>query len=330
MPGAKPRGIVRRAWPLFVSVSLHATALCAGIAIVSALRDATDPGGPARAAQAEISFQSNDFAISDVADSGCGLDVFPKDSPVARAKRPQELALSDVAWTPCARPIPAALNVGPAQAGYFGVSNFSLPKVPPQTFSETGPGSGPMAMFGVPGGGPLGEARPEFFSCHLGNARSVAFVCDASGSMVTGMPTLKAELRKAVASLRPNQSFNVIFFGSDRSTTFEHSLVPATPDNKHKARVFLDDVVASGSTEPLTSIAEAFRQKPQVLYLLTDGDFPDNQAALNLIRKLNADKKVRVNTLAFGAGDLDSGFVEFLKTVGKENGGAFKQVSLEN
>ena len=52
-----------------------------------------------------------------------------------------------------------------------------------------------MAMYGVPGGGGIGPKGPVFG--HGGNARRIAFVCDASGSMINKMPVLKEQLTKA-------------------------------------------------------------------------------------------------------------------------------------
>jgi predicted nucleotidyltransferase len=45
----------------------------------------------------------------------------------------------------------------------------------------------------------------------LEKPRSVAFVCDASGSMLSKMPVLRGELRQAVMGLQPMQAFNVLF-----------------------------------------------------------------------------------------------------------------------
>src|SRR5438045_5294965 len=77
--------------------------------------------------------------------------------------------------------------------------------------SGTGDGGGPMAPFGVPGGGGGIGPKSNFMGVG-GNARTVAFVCDASGSMMGKMSSLKVELKKAVDGLKPVQGFNVIFF----------------------------------------------------------------------------------------------------------------------
>jgi von Willebrand factor type A domain len=185
--------------------------------------------------------------------------------------------------------------------------------------------SGPLAQFGANqiGGSQWFPPRP--------GARKIAFVCDASGSMLTKMASLKVELTKAINALRPNQSFGVTFFQEPRCTSLDSSLVAATPQNKRKAGSFLEDVIAAGTTDPIPGIEQAFRQQPELIFLLTDGDFPDNALVLKEIRELNKDKRVKINTIAFvSSADSDTAFIDLLKTIAKENGGTFKHVAEED
>ena len=192
-----------------------------------------------------------------------------------------------------------------------------------------GPGQGdggPLAMFGTPGGGGIGPKGPVFG--HGGNAKKIAFVCDASGSMLNKFSTLRAELSKTVHGLRPIQSFSIVFFQEQSCLALDQNLVMATPENKLKAENYLTDkVTPHGTTNPVPAIELAFKQHPELVYLLTDGDFPDNDAVLKRVRDLNRDKKVKVNTIAFvGEGDDDTAFQAILKTIAKENNGVYKYV----
>lgn len=191
----------------------------------------------------------------------------------------------------------------------------------------TGDATGPLAAFGAPGGGGIGPKGPVFGNG--GNARRISFVCDASGSMINKMPSLKDQLNKAIVGLRPIQSFNVIFFQDNKCDMIvKDGLVNATPENKRKAAGFLDGVTTTGTTDPIPGIEQAFRAHPQLIYLLTDGDFPDNEAVLKKIRDLNKDHAVKINTIAFvGQGDNDTEFKNLLQTVAKENGGTFRLVN---
>ena len=60
-----------------------------------------------------------------------------------------------------------------------------------------------------------------------------------------------------------------------------------------------NSVIADGPTDPIPAIRQAFQQKPELIYLLTDGF--ENASDLNKIveefRRLNPDKKVKVNAL---------------------------------
>ena len=84
----------------------------------------------------------------------------------------------------------------------------------------------------------------------------------------------------------------------------------------------------AGQTDPIPALELAFKQKPQLIFLLTDGDFPDNNAVLSRCRELNKDHTVKINTIAFvGDSDNDVEFMKVLTDIAKENGGLFKKVS---
>lgn len=193
--------------------------------------------------------------------------------------------------------------------------------------SGDGDGSGPLAMFGTPGGGGIGPHGPVFG--HGGNAKKIAFVCDASGSMLNKFSTLRRELSNTVQGLRPIQSFNIIFFQEQsKSALSDSGLVMATPENKLKATNYLEDkVTPRGETNPIPGLELAFQQKPELIYLLTDGDFPDNNAVLKRITELNKDHKVKINTIAFvSEADTDTDFMKLLDKIAKDNGGVYKYV----
>lgn len=186
---------------------------------------------------------------------------------------------------------------------------------------------GAMAPFGLhqPGGGssifrsgPPGSVRP----------RSIAFLCDASGSMLPKFSALQRELSKAIQQLQPVQSFTIHFFSDTKSITFSPKLVMATPENKLRALNFIEDVTPRGSTDPTPSLELAFKAKPQLIFLLTDGDFPDNAAVLNRIGQLNRDHRMKINTIAFvGEGDSDTAFIALLQRIARDSGGVYRHVT---
>jgi hypothetical protein len=153
---------------------------------------------------------------------------------------------------------------------------------------------------------------------------------------VDKIDVLKAELIKSIGVLKPVQSFNIIFFNSQRIPADEHALIVATAENKQKAAAFCAKIASSGNTDPLPALELAFRQNAQLIYLLTDGDFedPDNKTVRDRIKKLNAQHKVKVNTIAFVArreeADRSKDFVDFLRVLAKENGGVSRVVASED
>lgn len=184
---------------------------------------------------------------------------------------------------------------------------------------------GALAPFGVPGGGGGIGPRSNFVGVG-GNAKKVAFICDASGSMMQKFDPLRIELRKAVDGLRPPQSFQIIFFQETSCLAADmHGLLFASPDNKRKAYDFVDKTAPRGSTDPIPALQMAFKQGSELIYLLTDGDFPDNKAVLAELKKLNPEKKVHINTIAFL--EHEGEYEKVLKGIADDNGGIFRFVS---
>ncbi|MGH7215031.1 MAG: hypothetical protein ACREIT_09745 [Tepidisphaeraceae bacterium] len=194
-----------------------------------------------------------------------------------------------------------------------------------------GGGGGPAAPFGVPGGGGgIGPKSP--FMGISGNAKMVIYLCDASGSMMTIFDKLQFELRKAIDVLRPIQAFNIIFFSGEEIHALDKTrLVMANPENKKRAYNFVEEMRASSATEPLPAIRMAFKQNPQLIYILTDGfdAIASYEALLSEFRKLNKEKTVKINTILVGARSDDPSLVGILKTIAEENGGTMKIVSRE-
>jgi von Willebrand factor type A domain len=194
--------------------------------------------------------------------------------------------------------------------------------------SGTGDGTGPLAPFGTPGGGGIG-IKTKFMGSG-GNARTVVFVCDASGSMINTFSSLKAELVKAVSRLKSIQGFNIIFFQDEKAAALDSGLLFATPENKRKAFQWLDTITTTGTTNPIPGVEMAFRNKPQLIYMLTDADFPDNNAVKAAVQRMNPGKQTRINTIIFVPGDDDdeasASFKELMKDIAKDNGGVFAHV----
>ena len=194
-------------------------------------------------------------------------------------------------------------------------------------------GGGAMAPFGVPGGG--GGMGPKFMGIGSDSGvRKVVYICDATGTMLgLKFDLLKQQLAKAVDILKPIQQFNVIFFrgGSNDdawSLPMFKGLEVANPANKQKAfKIMNETSVLGAGTNPIPALKQAFAQKPQLIYFLTDGEF-NNYASyedvLAEVAKLNADKTVKVNTILMMSDDAQA--EKTLKAMASQNGGVFKKV----
>lgn len=198
----------------------------------------------------------------------------------------------------------------------------------------SGGGGGKLAPFGLPGGGGgIGPKAP--FMGASGNATQVVYLCDATGSMNDKKSTLYYEIKKAVSKLSPVQFFNVVFFqAGDAVALSKGGLQPANAKSKEElARFLVNDVSFRGNSDPLPGLRVAFKQNPQLIYMLTDGDFYaagiTNDQVLGEIKKLNPQGKVKINTIFFANSEeqrSDPGG-KLLKQIADENGGNFAFVT---
>jgi hypothetical protein len=191
------------------------------------------------------------------------------------------------------------------------------------------------APFGAPGGGG-GMAKGMFAVGHGAKFHSVIYICDGSGSMMGNkIDVLKNELNKSIHSLQPHQQFDCMFFQDSQGSAFistgRGQMLTATPENKDKAKNFLDEVAVRGSTNPIPALEQAFKEQPVLVYLLTDGEFddPDTAAVEAKINALNAGRRVHVNTILFLRTEKDRAenheFEESMKKIAAENGGEFRE-----
>lgn len=200
-----------------------------------------------------------------------------------------------------------------------------------KTVDVIGVGGGGMSFGGMPGlgagrGGGAGERVSFFESKAVG--KKIVFVVDHSGSMTDSIVYVKHELKKSIRSLKPNQSFWLTFYSSgptlDLPVPGGHKLINATEPNKALANDFIDTIIAVGQTFPEESLKKAFDCQPDLIFILTDGNF--DPSIEGLIQRLNAKKEVTVNTICFYYDDGEA----LLKKIAAENNGTYKFVGVED
>ncbi len=209
-----------------------------------------------------------------------------------------------------------------------------------------GAAGGGYARFGLtPGGGGGGAGPGVKFLGSQGNAHHVVYVIDNSGSMLERgvIDAVKQAMRVSLGRLDETaQDFHMIFFNDNRTNTSSKAvpwgfptpprLLPASKQYKVEAAKWLDEVIAQGQgSDPRPAMEQAFAvlkasdKKPgKMIFLLTDGDFPDNDAVLKRVRELNSGHDVVINTYLYGKA-ADS-FVKIMKAIAEETHGAFKQI----
>lgn len=121
-------------------------------------------------------------------------------------------------------------------------------------------------------------------------ARELVFVVDNSGSM-GGQPmdTAKALMRKALADMRPDDTFTVLRF-SESASGLSDDLLPATADNIQTGLDYVDAMAGMGGTHMLAGIEAALDlphddDRLRVVMFLTDGYIGNEEDIFALIER---------------------------------------------
>jgi hypothetical protein len=179
----------------------------------------------------------------------------------------------------------------------------------------------PLAPFAAHPATPV-KRTASLFGIPVGEARSIVFISDRSGSMMDSIDYIKWELKRCIGDLREDQVFDVLFMSSGPPVEAPpRGLRPATKENKQRTAEFIDGILPPGETDPLKSIFRAFDLKPDVIVMLTDGEF--ESGLVDLVASLNEDGKTKVHTIGF----LYTTGQAVLKRIAAENGGVYKFIS---
>lgn len=166
-----------------------------------------------------------------------------------------------------------------------------------------------------------------------GNARHVVYVIDRSGSMINTFEEVRRAVLLSIGRLGSDQDFHVILFADGKAIENPpRRLVPPTEANRLQAADFLAGARAGNQSNPIPALNRAFDVLEEatgggkLIYLLTDGVFPDGPAILAELANRNRDKQVRIHTYSWG---LDSSGLALLKEIARANGGLFRQVGTD-
>jgi hypothetical protein len=144
------------------------------------------------------------------------------------------------------------------------------------------------------------------------------YVVDCSGSMIDEdrLDRAKSELRRSVGALQSPQRFKVIFY-NDRPIPMPGEL-PKPADYPPKAQLsrWMDFVQPDGATDPRGALSLALAMRPDAVFLLSDGAFPEGTP--EAVAKLNP-KKVPIHCIDLANGAAGGG----LRQIATESGGQY-------
>lgn len=161
----------------------------------------------------------------------------------------------------------------------------------------------------------------SFYGVAPGKARRIIYVVDHSSSMSDFFASVQLELKRAVSSLTKKKYFHVIFFsGGVYREIPARAILRASKPHKNAAYNFIDSITLGGGTDPKAALVRAFELKPDLIYLLTDGQF--DASVVDHIRALNKRGKVTVNTICFRSRTGE----DILRLIAAQNSGRYRFV----
>jgi hypothetical protein len=233
-----------------------------------------------------------------------------KPSTAASGKRPQTPASARPPARTSASVPPQDVRVR-TQAEMRRRSEFLMP-----------PGSSPEDRYNPDGVIDWNELPPwrqtSFFGIRA-RGQFFVYVVDCSGSMIDDdrFPRATIELRRSVMALREPQRFEVIFYNTE-SIPMPGGPIARTADfhTKQQLQSWLRLIEPDSGTDPRLAMKQAISLRPDAVFLLSDGAFPDG--TVEEVSKLNT-RKVPIHCVDL-AGGLGG---DHLKRIAQASGGTY-------
>lgn len=219
-----------------------------------------------------------------------------------------ELMATDFSPDAPAAPPTAMASALASSASAASASSMSMTAMPTKT----------MEFCGVEGGG-----------------NHFVYLVDSSGSMGDGFDSARLALLQSVDLLTPDQRFYVVFFDADSDymrladpNADEPRSVFATPENKAALKRWAMRISKDTGRAPYDALRFALTLKPDVIFLLSDGEFPQGIEDLlieeNVVTNLFGDSKPVsiVHTIAYFSEEGESR----MRRIAKQNQGQYRYV----
>jgi len=213
----------------------------------------------------------------------------------------------------------------PAAMGIIGPSGMADAGTGHAGGALDGP-SGPPTSYG-------GRAKTQVFGVE-GEGYKFAYVFDRSASMGgsgrNALEAAKAELIQSLESLDSTHQFQIIFY-NETPTAFNPAGRPgrlgfASDEAKQRARRFIAQIIADGTTRHREALLAAISHQPDVIFFLTDADEPRlSPGQLYEIQRRAAG--ITINAIEFGIGPKGTSG-NFLEKLAQQNGGQYGYVDI--
>ncbi len=178
------------------------------------------------------------------------------------------------------------------------------------------------------------DAKIQFCGVE-GGGNHFVYLVDSSDSMGDGFESARAELLRSIDVLKPDQRFYVVFFDAESSymrlanaSEDEPRSVYATPQNKTALRRWAMRISMDRGRAPYDPLRFALKLKPDVIFLLSDGEFPQGIEDLlkeeNKIVNLFGDRKPIsiVHTIGYHSKEGESR----MRRIAQQNQGQYRHI----
>ena len=185
-------------------------------------------------------------------------------------------------------------------------------------------GGGSPAISALAGGGGAFGEGASFMGLHAKGTR-FCIIADRSGSMEGPKLTfVKEEILETLTTMGGRGRFQLIFFNT-------RELPYRQPGWRHPRRdradvaAWLQSVNAGGGTYPTPAfrVAFALSPRPDAIFFMTDGLFPEN--VVDEVADLNrrGGKRVQIHTISF----MDTSAEALMRKIANDSGGRYRHVS---
>jgi hypothetical protein len=191
-----------------------------------------------------------------------------------------------------AEPAPSETEYELSPVGQIAATDFA-PDAPPAPPSPAAAALSSSAMSSSAAMSLKSDSDAKIQFCGVeGGGNHFVYLVDSSGSMGDGFESARRELLASIEILKPDQRFYVVFFDAESDymrlrnpKQDESQSVNATPENKAALKRWAMRIAMDRGRAPYDPLRFALELKPDVIFLLSDGEFP--QGIEDLLREEN-------------------------------------------